>query len=101
MRYNDRVQFLYETKGLYNTQTSKYDVISKNVGELMACNLNPLSTERVMLEFGDIKRDISVLRLQGTFDKEVTHCLVRGAKYVVLRHVAYTHDTVYYIEQVR
>lgn len=101
MRYSDRVQFLNIVDGAYNPKTSKKEIVRKNVDDLKPCNINPLSLLRTATEFGTIERDISVLRLQGTFNRSVTHCIVNGREYVIKKKLHYTNDTVFYIEEVK
>lgn len=99
MRYDSRVSFIWEGDKVYNPNTSKYerDTITY---ESIPCNRNPLSLQRTSLEFGDVQRDISVLRLRGSFGKKVTHAIVDDIKYIVVRPVRYRHDAVFYIEAV-
>lgn len=99
MRLSDRVIFCYEEKGVYNPKTSKYDVI-KTFYEEIPCNLSPISMQRIALEFGDISRKISIIRLKGQYDKKVSHAYINDVKYKIIRPILYKHDTAFYIESV-
>lgn len=99
MRYNDRITFMLESKGSYNTKTSKYEPKTTTYDEEV-CNINPLSMERLAVEFGDITKDIMVARLQGNYDNTVSHALVNDIKYKVVTQKHYIHDTVFYLESV-
>lgn len=99
MRYNDRITFMLESRGAYDTKTSKY---SSNIitYDEQPCNINPLSVQRLAVEFGDISKNIIVARLQGNYDNSVSHALVDGVKYKVVTLKHYIHDTVFYLEGV-
>ncbi|MFF7217914.1 hypothetical protein [Mammaliicoccus sciuri] len=105
MRLSDRVAFQISKKGEYDPKTSKYDKTEITTEE-MPCNLSPISTKRLALEFGDIARKISVVRIKGqmieykSMQMEITHAIVNGFKYKVLRYVIHKYDTVFYIESV-
>lgn len=97
MRYGSRVTFVYEGTKVYNPNTSKYDQESVEYDPL-PCNCSSLSLQRTSLEFGDVQRDINVLRIRGAFTEKVSHAIVNDTKYLVVRPVRYRHDSVFYIE---
>ncbi|CAC8001683.1 phage-like protein [Staphylococcus aureus] len=99
MRYKDRVIFQLEQVTTYNPKTSKkenalitYDAIP--------CNINPISRARKQLEFGDVKNDVSVLRIKESISYPVSHVLVNGIRYKIVDTRIYRHETSYYIEEV-
>jgi len=100
LRYNKRVSFSKETKGSYNPKTSKYDVKEKLYVEV-PCNISPLSPQRTNLEYGDVTKDINVIRLNGRFEPKVTHAYIKGSKYIITKRIDYEHDTVFYAEEVK
>lgn len=99
MRYDNRVKFVIEKDKVYNPKTSKYEK-AVNFYETLPCNISPLSSQRTALEYGDVKKHINVIRIQGVFDEPVTHAYVEGKKYLIVRPVQYRHDTVFYVEEV-
>ncbi|GMX40813.1 hypothetical protein ScKU71_20410 [Streptococcus canis] len=100
MRYNKRVKFSKETKGSYNPKTSKYDVKEK-VFDIVPCNISPLSPQRTSLEYGDVTKQINVIRLNGHIEPQVTHAYIKGSKYIITKRIDYEHDTVFYAEEVK
>ncbi|PAK64095.1 hypothetical protein B9K00_08650 [Staphylococcus caprae] len=100
MRYNKRVAFSKEAKSKYNPKTSQYEV-SETVYDEIPCNISPLSPQRTSLEYGDVKKDINVIRLNGHFEPFVTHAYVKGIKYLITKKISYEHDTVFYVEEVK
>ncbi len=99
LRYEDRVIFQLEQVATYNPKTSKkenalitYDAIP--------CNINPISRARKQLEFGDVKNDVSVLRVKESISYPVSHVLVNGIRYKIVDTRIYRHETSYYIEEV-
>lgn len=99
MRYEDRAVFQLEQVATYNPKTSKkentlitYDAIP--------CNINPISRARKQLEFGDVKNDVSVLRIKESISSPVSHVLINGIRYKIIDTKTYRHETSYYIEEV-
>lgn len=99
MRLSDRVVFSIEEKGKYNPETSKYEK-REVLYESVPCNLSPISIQRLALEFGDISKKISIVRVKGRYDKHVSHAHINGVKYKVIRPIFHRHDTAFYIESV-
>ncbi|COD84766.1 MULTISPECIES: hypothetical protein [Staphylococcus] len=100
MRYNKRVQFAVETKGAYNPKTNKTEKVER-VYDPIPCNISPLSVEKTVVEFGDIKKAINIIRLNGHFEAKVTHAYINGVKYLIVKKINYEHDTVFYVEEVK
>ncbi|WP_256934045.1 hypothetical protein [Mammaliicoccus sciuri] len=92
---------MWEEKGDYNPKTSKYEKRQLIYDEI-PCNLSPISTQRLVLEFGDISRKISIVRVKvkGRYDKLVSHAHINGVKYKVIRPIFHRHDTAFYVESV-
>lgn len=100
MRYENRATLVKEGARRYNPDTGKYTNTEQNIYESVPCNKSPLSPERTAVEFGEVTRDISIIRLNNSFDKAVTHAYIDGVKYLVVRSIKYRRDTVFYIEEV-
>nr|DAY15344.1 MAG TPA: head closure knob [Caudoviricetes sp.] len=94
------MKFSKEIKGSYNPKTSKYDVKEK-VFDIVPCNISPLSPQRTNLEYGDVTKDINVIRLNGRFEPKVTHAYIKDVKYIITKRINYEHDTVFYAEEVK
>lgn len=100
MRYNKRVVFAKETKGKYNPKTSRTETYEKRY-DAIPCNISPLSPQKTVVQYGDINKDINVIRLNGHFEPTVTHAYINGTKYQITKRIDYEHDTVFYIEEVK
>lgn len=100
MRYEDRATLVKEGAKRYDPDTGKYTSPEQHIYNAVPCNKSPLSAERTAVEFGEVTRDISIVRLNNRFDEAVTHTYVNGVKYVVIRTVRYRRDTVFYVEEV-
>lgn len=100
MRYNKRVVFAKEIKGQYNPKTSKTETYEKRYDEI-PCNISPLSPSKTVVQYGDINKDINVIRLNGRFEPTVTHAYINDTKYQITKRIDYEHDTVFYIEEVK
>lgn len=100
MRYNKRVVFAKETKGKYNPKTSKIETYEKRY-DAIPCNISPLSPQKTVVQYGDINKDINVIRLNGCFEPTVTHAYINDTKYQITKRIDYEHDTVFYIEEVK
>lgn len=57
--------------------------------------------QRTNLEYGDVTKDINVIRLNGRFEPKVTHAYIKGSKYIITKRIDYEHDTVFYAEEVK
>ena len=100
MRYNKRIAFAKESKGKYNPKISQYET-TEDVYDEIPCNISPSSPDRTSLEYGDVKKDINIIRLNGRFEPRVTHAYIKGIKYLVTKKISYEHDTVFYVEEVK
>lgn len=100
MRYNKRVVFAKETKGKYNPKTSRTETYEKRY-DAIPCNISPLSPKKTVVQYGDINKDINVIRLNGHFEPTVTHAYINDTKYQITKRIDYEHDTVFYIEEVK
>lgn len=100
MRYNKRVVFAKEAKGQYNPKTSRTETYEKCY-DAIPCNISPLSPQKTVVQYGDINKDINVIRLNGRFEPTVTHAYINDTKYQITKRIDYEHDTVFYIEEVK
>ncbi|MCI2948336.1 hypothetical protein FH144_07840 [Staphylococcus caledonicus] len=100
MRYEHRATLVKEGQKQYNPDTGKYEVVGQKIYNSLPCNKSPLSPQRTAVEFGEVTRDISLIRLSNRFEKPVTHVYIDNVKYLIVRSVKYRRDTVFYIEEV-
>ena len=100
MRYNKRVVFAKETKGQYNPKTNKTETYEKRY-DAIPCNISPLSPQKTVVQYGDLNKDINVIRLNGHFEPTVTHAYINDTKYQITKRIDYEHDTVFYVEEVK
>ena len=100
MRYEDRATLVKKGQRQYNPDTGKYEITGQHIYDSIPCNKSPLSPQRTAVEFGEVTRDISILRLNNRFNKPVTHVYINDVKYLIVRSVKYRRDTVFYIEEV-
>ncbi|MDW3782131.1 MULTISPECIES: hypothetical protein [Staphylococcus] len=100
MRYDNRVIFAIEKEKVYNPKTSKTEQ-SMEVLEPIPCNFSPLSSQRTALEYGDVKKRMNVIRLNGNYNYPVTHAYIDNKKYLIVKPIYYRHDTVFYVEEVK
>lgn len=100
MRYENRVTLVKEGQRRYDPDAGKYVSTESNIYDSLPCNLSPLSPERTAIEFGEVTRDINIIRINNRVDKPVTHAYIDGSKYTVIRPVKYRRDTVFYVEEV-
>ncbi|MEN4469045.1 hypothetical protein [Staphylococcus hominis] len=100
MRYNKRVVFAKETKGKYNPKTSRTETYEKRY-DAIPCNISPLSPQKTVVQYGNINKDINVIRLNGRFHPTVTHAYINDVKYQITKRIDYAHDTVFYVEEVK
>ncbi|WP_432368685.1 hypothetical protein [Staphylococcus chromogenes] len=99
MRLSERVTFVTEGERKYNPKTSKTEVVTIN-HRGMPCNINPLKRERVRVEFGNLTRDISVVRVRGSIAPRPTKALVKGRKYNVVDTRYYHGITSVFVEEI-
>lgn len=92
--------FAKETKGQYNPKTSRTETYEKRY-DAISCNISPLSPQKTVVQYGDINKDINVIRLNGHFEPTVTHAYINDAKYQITKRIDYEHDTVFYVEEVK
>lgn len=100
MRYDQRARLVYEGDKRYNPNTGKTEKDISIIYTSIPCHKSPLSPERTAVEFGNVQRDVSIIRLRGQILDNVSHAYIDDRKYIVVRHTYYRHDTVMYLEQV-
>lgn len=100
MRYDQRVKLVYEGDKWYDPNTGKSEKVVSIIYTSIPCHKSPLSPERTAVEFGNVQRDLSIIRLRGQIMDNVSHAYINDRKYIVVRHTYYRHDTVMYLEQV-
>ncbi|MCE5049715.1 hypothetical protein KJB67_03715 [Staphylococcus haemolyticus] len=100
MRYNKRVVFAKETEAKYNPKTSRTETYEKRY-DAIPCNISPLSPQKTVVQYGDINKDINIIRLNGHFEPTATHAYINDTKYQITKRIDYEHDTVFYIEEVK
>lgn len=92
--------FAKETKGKYNPKISKTETYEKHY-DAIPCNISPLSPQKTVVQYGDINKDINIIRLNGHFEPTVTHAYINDTKYQITKRIDYEHDTVFYVEEVK
>lgn len=92
--------FAKETKGKYNPKISRTEIYEKRY-DAIPCNISPLSPQKTVVQYGDINKDINVIRLNGHFEPTVTHAYINDTKYQITKRIDYEHDTVFYVEEVK
>lgn len=100
MRYDQRAKLVYEGDKRYDPDTGKSEKDVSIIYTSIPCHKSPLSPERTAVEFGNVQRDVSIIRLRGQIMDNVSHAYIDNRKYIVVRHTYYRHDTVMYLEQV-
>lgn len=100
MRYDQRAKLVYEGDKRYDPNTGKSKKDERIIYTSIPCHKSPLSPERTAVEFGNVQRDISIIRLRGQISDKISHAYINDRKYIVVRHTYYRHDTVMYLEQV-
>lgn len=100
MRYDQRAKLVFEGNKRYNPSTGKTEKDERIIYKSIPCHKSPLSPERTAVEFGNVQRDVSIIRLRGQIMDNVSHAYINDRKYIVVRHTYYRHDTVMYLEQV-
>lgn len=91
---------MYEVDKRYNPDTGKTEKDERIIYTSIPCHKSPLSPERTAVEFGNVQRDVSIIRLRGQIRYIISHAYINDHKYIVVRHTYYRHDTVMYLEQV-
>ena len=92
--------FAKETKGKYNPKISKTETYEKH-NYAIPSNISPLSPQKTVVQYGDINKDINIIRLNGHFEPTVTHAYINDTKYQITKRIDYEHDTVFYVEEVK
>lgn len=100
MRYDKRVDLTLIGDKQYNPDTGQTERPETVIYENLPCHKSPLSPQRTAIAFGDVKRDVSIIRLRGQISDKISHAYIANRKYVVVRHTYYRHDTVMYLEEV-
>jgi hypothetical protein len=99
MRYYDRVTLHKVIGRAYDPSVGK-TVVRVDEGVTLPCNTSPMSLERVKVIFGSIDKQITTVRLQRPYRREVDKAVINGNKYNVLRHVPYRSESVLFLEGV-
>lgn len=100
MRYDSDVIFIREVVGGYDPNTSKKTITEAYRSKNIMANKNPLDKTTTSVEFGNVERDISVLRIRHETIPNVTHAIINNIKYKIVRRETLRHDQVFYIESV-
>ena len=98
MSYKERVTLYYYFESviiqLLNVRKQKNEL------ETLPCNRNTLTAEKVRIEFGEVTKDINVIRLPKVLDYEPTHASMYGKEYKVIKTKTYQHSTSLYVKEV-
>ncbi|MCU5745900.1 hypothetical protein N9R04_04085 [Staphylococcus sp. SQ8-PEA] len=99
MRHSERVELVVEERSKYNPSTKQKETTYKTYAKI-PCNVNKLSKKRTQLEFGEMAKDVSVVRLPNSMKLEPTHVFLKGRKYKVMDIRVYNHSTSLFISEV-
>jgi hypothetical protein len=99
MRYADRITLHKVIDRAYDPSVGK-TVVRVDEGVTLPCDTSPISLERVKVIFGSIDKQITTVRLQRPYRREVDKAVINGKKFNVLRHVPYRSENVLYLEGV-
>ncbi len=99
MRYYSRATLVIEQQNRYNPLTKKKEVVQKTYSNV-PCNVNRLSRERTQLEFGEMAKDMSVVRLPKQLRFEPTHVFLKGRKYKIMDIRVYDRSTSLFVSEV-
>lgn len=97
MRFTDRVTFVKETGGGYNSDAGRHEEPTRTEN-IMPCNFSPLGTDRTATLFGDIDTKATVVRLQRPYTKPFDYVEVNGTRMNVRRDINHRRQTVFYLE---
>lgn len=100
MRYDKRVTLSLIGDSKYDPDTGKTIKPEQVIYTDMPCHRSPLSPQSTAVTFGNVQRDVSLIRLQGQVTDKINHAYMGDREYTVVRHTYYRHDTVMYLEQV-
>lgn len=98
MRFEDRIDLIVQKVAKYNPVTEKKEsteIILPNI----PCNSSALSRERVLVEFGEAYKDITVVRFNHELDIIPTHAILKGLRYRVADVRVYRHKTSIYLHE--
>lgn len=100
MRYDKRVTLAFRGDPAYNPDTGKTEEPEQIIYTDKPCHRSPLSPQRTAVTFGNVQRDVSLIRLQGQVRDKINHAYMDDREYTVVQHTYYRHDTVMYLEEV-
>ncbi|HCV1856342.1 hypothetical protein [Staphylococcus aureus] len=99
MNYKERVTLLHRFDSKYNPTTKRKEIIKDEIGTF-ACNVNALTAENVRLEFGEVSKDINVIRLPTMIEIDIpTHAIIADKLYKVVKLKHYAHTTSIYAKE--
>jgi hypothetical protein len=98
LRFEDRVDLIVQKVAKYNPVTEKKESVEKILPNI-PCNSSALSRERVLAEFGEAYKDITVVRFNHELDVIPTHALLRDRRYRVADVRTYRHKTSIYLHE--
>nr|DAZ23496.1 MAG TPA: head closure knob [Caudoviricetes sp.] len=99
MNYKNRVTLYHRFESRYNPITKRKE-IDKNEIEITPCNINCLTAENARIEFGEIARDINIIRIPKSIIYSPTHASLDGKEYKVVKIKFYQHSTSLYVKEV-
>ena len=98
MRFEDRIDLVVQKVAKYNPVTEKKESVETILPNI-PCNSSALSRERVLAEFGEAYKDITVVRFNHELDVVPTHALLRDRHYRVADVRTYRHKTSIYLHE--
>ena len=98
MRFEDRIDLIVQKVAKYNPVTEKKESTEMILSNI-PCNSSALSRERVLAQFGEVYKDITVVRFNHELDIIPTHALLRNRRYRVADVRIYRHKTSIYLHE--
>ena len=97
MRYSDRCVLISPSQQIFDYETG--DTITvEGKRELVACNISKVGLDRVKQLFGELDRQMIIVRLQGQYKDDVSFIEIDDTKHKVYRKMEYRKDVAFYVE---
>ncbi|HLR66769.1 MAG TPA: hypothetical protein VK105_06460 [Virgibacillus sp.] len=98
MRFSDRVTFVTQEEGGLDPDTGNHKEGEKITYQIPA-NINTLGTNRTVELFGELDKEIKVIRLIQPYYERIDYVLINDVKHVIQKRVNHRRKTVLYVER--
>lgn len=88
MRFSDRITFVNQEESYFDPSIGDY-VESEKIEVTKACKISPMGIERQKLVFGELNKNVIVVRLQHPYSATFDTVEVDGNNYKVMRESNY------------